>query len=337
MIGYLMRRLSSLAVIITGMVALVFVMTRTLPGSPVEAMLGAKPTAEQIAQARHELGLDQPLPVQFGRFAWQALSGDLGTSLRTNRPVVEEIAVRLSASAELVTLSLLLAMVVGIPMGVWAAAGRGGPVDHVSRVASVSLVAVPAFFLGVLLQMLFYGQLGWLPLNGRIDSTVAMNHPVAARTGWLLIDAALAGDTEVLRSALRHLVLPVATLAGATLATIIRVTRNLMVEVLATDYVRTARAYGVSRRRILFRFALKATFVPLLTVIGLTYGYLLGGSVIVEYVFDWPGIGGYIVESVVSNDFPAVIGVTLIVSTAYLLINLVVDLLYFRLDPKLSR
>jgi peptide/nickel transport system permease protein len=185
--------------------------------------------------------------------------------------------------------------------------------------------------------MLFYGQLGWLPLNGRIDSTVAMSHPVAARTGWLLIDATLAGETEVLLSALSHLVLPVTTLAGATLATIIRVTRNLMVEVLATDYVRTARAYGVSRRRILFRFALKATFVPLLTVIGLTYGYLLGGSVIVEYVFDWPGIGGYIVESVVGNDFPAVIGVTLIVSTAYLLINLVVDLLYFRLDPKLSR
>ncbi|CAN7517344.1 ABC transporter permease [Variovorax paradoxus] len=337
MIGYLLRRLSSLAVIITGMVALVFVMTRTLPGSPVETMLGAKPTAEQIEQARHELGLDQPLPVQFGRFAWQALRGDLGTSLRTNRPVGEEIAVRLSASAELVTLSLLLAMVIGIPMGVWAAAGRGGPVDYVSRVASVSLVAVPAFFLGVLLQMLFYGKLGWLPLNGRIDSTVAMSHPVVTRTGWLLIDAALAGETEVLRSALRHLVLPVATLGGATLATIIRVTRNLMVEVLATDYVRTARAYGVSRRRILFRFALKATFVPLLTVIGLTYGYLLGGSVIVEYVFDWPGIGGYIVESVVGNDFPAVIGVTLIVSTAYLLINLVVDLLYFRLDPKLSR
>lgn len=337
MIGYLLRRLSSLAVIITGMVALVFVMTRTLPGSPVETMLGAKPTAEQIEQARHELGLDQPLPVQFGRFAWQALRGDLGTSLRTNRPVGEEIAVRLSASAELVTLSLLLAMVIGIPMGVWAAAGRGGPVDHVSRVASVSLVAVPAFFLGVLLQMLFYGKLGWLPLNGRIDSTVAMSHPVVTRTGWLLIDATLAGETEVLRSALRHLVLPVATLGGATLATIIRVTRNLMVEVLATDYVRTARAYGVSRRRILFRFALKATFVPLLTVIGLTYGYLLGGSVIVEYVFDWPGIGGYIVESVVGNDFPAVIGVTLIVSTAYLLINLVVDLLYFRLDPKLSR
>lgn len=337
MIGYLIRRLSSLAVIITGMVALVFVMTRTLPGSPVETMLGAKPTAEQIEQARHELGLDQPLPVQFGRFAWQALRGDLGTSLRTNRPVGEEIAVRLSASAELVTLSLLLAMLIGIPMGVWAAAGRGGPVDYVSRVASVSMVAVPAFFLGVLLQMLFYGQLGWLPLNGRLDSTVAMNYPVPARTGWLLIDAALAGETEVLRNALRHLMLPVATLAGATLATIIRVTRNLMVEVLATDYVRTARAYGVSRRRILFRFALKATFVPLLTVIGLTYGYLLGGSVIVEYVFDWPGIGGYIVESVVGNDFPAVIGVTLIVSTAYLLINLVVDLLYFRLNPKLSR
>jgi peptide/nickel transport system permease protein len=337
MLRYLSRRLASLAAIIVGMVALVFVMTRTLPGSPVETMLGAKPTAEQIERARQELGLDQPLAVQFSHFLWRALQGDLGVSLRTGRPVLAEIGERLAASAELVTLSLLLSVTIGVPLGVWAAAARGRLTDHAARLGSVSLVAVPVFFLGILLQLLFYGQLAVLPLQGRIDTALALEHPVAARTGLLLVDSLLAGDHEVFFDALRHLALPVITLAAATLAIVIRVTRNLMVDVLQTDYIRTARAYGLSRRTVLFRFALKATLVPLLTVIGLTYGFMLGGSVVVEYVFDWPGIGGYIVEAVVGNDFPAVIGVTLTVSTLYLLINLGVDLLYFRLDPSLSR
>lgn len=337
MLRYLIKRLASLAAIIVGMVALVFVMTRTLPGSPVEAMLGAKPTAEQIERARHELGLDQPLAVQFSRFLWRAVQGDLGVSLRTGRPVLAEIGERLAASAELVTLSLMLSVSIGVPLGVWAAATRGGMVDQIARLGSVSLVAVPVFFLGILLQLLFYGQLAVLPLQGRVDMGLALDHPVSPRTGLLLVDSLLAGQREVFLDALRHLALPVATLAAATLAIVIRVTRNLMVDVLQTDYIRTARAYGLARRTVLFRFALKATLVPLLTVIGLTYGFMLGGSVIVEYVFDWPGIGGYIVEAVVGNDYPAVTGVTLTVSTLYLLINLVVDLLYFRLDPSLSR
>lgn len=335
--GYLIRRLASLGMIIVGMAALVFVMTRTLPSSPVEMMLGPHPNAEQIAEARRELGLDKPLPVQFAHYLVQLVRGDLGKSLRTGRPVLEEIGDRLSASAELVTLSLLLAVLVGVPIGIWAAARRARVVDHMARGISVSLVAVPGFFLGVLFQMLFYGKLAWLPLQGRIDSTIALDHPTVSHSGFLLIDTLIQGNLMAFHSALLHLALPVLTLACANLAIIIRVTRNLMVETLQTDYVRTARAYGLSSREILFRFALKATFVPLLTVIGLVYGFMLGGSVITESLFDWPGIGGYVVESVVNNDFPAVIGVTLIVSTVYLAINLVVDLLYFYLDPTLSK
>ena len=332
----LLQRLASLAAIVLGMVALVFALSRMLPGSPAELMLGAKPSAEQIEQARRELGLDQPLPLQFVAFAARLAQGDLGKSLRTGQPVTQEIGRRLAASAELVTISLGLSVLLGVPLGVWAATRRGAGTDLALRAGAVALVAVPAFFLGILLQMLFYGTLGWLPLQGRIEGTLAADAAALSRSGWLLLDAAWAGRADVFASALSHLVLPVLTLAAATLAIVIRVSRNLMAEVLQSDHVRTARAYGIPLRRIHFGWALKATLVPLLTIVGLTYGLMLGGSVIVEYVFDWPGIGGYIVESVAGNDFPAVIGVTLTVSTLYLLINLVVDLLYLQLDPRLA-
>jgi peptide/nickel transport system permease protein len=333
----LLQRLASLLAIVLGMVALVFGLSRTLPGSPVQLVLGAKPTAEQIAQARQELGLDQPLPLQFAHYASRLVQGDLGRSLRTNQPVAQEIGSRLAASAELVTLSLALSVLLGVPLGIWAATRRGAAADITLRAGAVALVAVPAFFLGILLQMLFYGALGWLPLQGRVDGTLAADAAAVSRTGWLLLDATLAGRGDLFASALAHLALPVLTLAAATLAMVIRVSRNLMVEVLQSDHVRTARAYGIPAHRIHFRWALKATLVPLLTIVGLTYGLMLGGSVVVEFVFDWPGIGGYIVEAVAGNDFPAVVGVTLTVSTLYLLINLAVDLLYLRLDPKLSR
>jgi len=336
MLVYLAKRGAALLAIVLGVMALVFIASRVLPSSPVEMALGAKPTAQQIAQARAELGLDRPLPEQFARFALRAVQGDLGQSLRTGQPVASEILGRFAATAELVTLALLVAVALGVPLGVWSAARRGRLFDRLSRASSVSMLAVPVFFLGILLQLVFYGQLQWLPLQGRIDSDLLLDTPFASVTGFFLIDTLIAGDMAAFRSALQHLALPVTALAAASLAVVMRTTRNVMAEVLQTDYVRTARAYGMGPQRLLFGFALRAAMLPLLTVIGLTYGFMLGGSVIVEYVFDWPGIGGYIVESVVTNDFPAVIGVTLLVSTVYLLINLVIDLLYFAMDPRLS-
>lgn len=334
--AYLAKRVAALLAIVLGVMALVFVASRVLPSSPVEMALGTKPTAQQIAQARTELGLDRPLPVQFMRFALHAVQGDLGRSLRTGQPVTHEIVGRFAATAELVTLALIVAVLVGLPLGVWSAAQRGRIFDRASRAASVSMLAVPVFFLGILLQLVFYGQLQWLPLQGRMDSDLMLDHPFASVTGFFLVDTLLAGNMAAFRSALDHLALPVIALAAASLAVVMRTTRNVMAEVLQTDYVRTARAYGMKPQRLLFGFALRAAMLPLLTVIGLTYGFMLGGSVIVEYVFDWPGIGGYIVESVVTNDFPAVIGVTLLVSSVYLLINLIIDLLYYAMDPRLS-
>lgn len=336
MLSYFLRRLAMMFLIVLGVATFTFVLSRALPSSPVEMMLGSKPTADQIRQAKEELGLDRPVAEQLGRYFFQLAQGQLGTSMRTGRPVIEEIRVRLSATAELVTLALLLAVGLGLPLGILSAAQRNRWADHLTRMLAVSGVAVPVFFLGILLQMTFYGVLGWLPLQGRIDSIVILDHPVQAVTGFLLIDTLLSGNTSAFRNAFLHLALPTLTLMLASLATILRSTRNMMIDVLATDYIRTARAYGATQRTTYFVLALKPTLVPLLTIIGLAYGFMLGGSVITEVLFDWPGIGAYVVESVVTNDYPAVLGVTLIISTLYLSINLVVDMLYFALDPRIS-
>jgi len=321
--------------ILLGVLAITFFLSRVLPGSPVEMMLGAKPTAAQIEAARHELGLDQSLPEQFVLYVADALHGDLGTSLRTRQPVARDLVQRATATMELVTLAMVLAVVIGVPLGVTSAVRRGSWRDHGARVFSIAGMALPVFLIGMLLQMLFYGALGWLPLQGRIDGNVLLDHAFPNVTGFYLVDTALAGDWTAFASAAAHLALPVATLTLAALATVTRIARNMMVEALGEDFVRTAQAYGLPATTIHYRYALKATLIPMLTVIGLTYGYLLGGSVVVEYVFDWPGLGSYVVGALINNDFPAVMGVTLLLATMYLLVNLVVDLLYYAVDPRL--
>lgn len=335
MLRYFFHRLAMMGLIVIGVAVFTFVLSRALPSSPIEMMLGSKPTAEQIERARADLGLDRPVLVQLGRYIMQLARGEFGVSLRTGRPVMEEVIQRLSATAELVSLALSLAVALGVPLGILSAAQRGRWLDSLTRVLAVSGVAVPVFFLGILLQMIFYGWLGWLPLQGRIDTNLMVDIPLPTITGLLLIDSALAGNAVAFKSAFAHLVLPTLTLMLASLATILRATRNMMIDVLGSDHIRAARAYGASHRALYFKLALKPTLVPLLTIVGLTYGFMLGGSVITEVLFDWPGIGAYIVESVVTNDFPAVLGVTLVISTLYLSINLLVDMLYFVLDPRI--
>lgn len=337
MIRYVAKRLLMVVGILLGVLTITFVLGRVLPGSPVEMMLGAKPTPEQIEDARQELGLDRPVAVQFAHYVWNALQGDLGTSLRTGRAVTSEIAQRMTATLELVTLAMLIAIFLGVPMGVVSAVRRDSWRDHGARIFSIAGMALPVFLTGMLLQMIFYGALGWLPLQGRIDADFLLDQEFATRSGFYLIDTLIAGDLAAFGSALRHLLLPVATLALAALATVTRISRNMMIEVMNEDFVRTAHAYGLPLGRIHYRYALKATLIPMLTVIGLTYGYMLGGSVVVEYVFDWPGLGGYVVGSLITNDFPAVMGVTLFLALSYLLVNLLVDLLYFLVDPRLRR
>ncbi len=335
MLRYTLQRLGLLCLILLGVLLVTFVLSRLLPGSPVEMMLGARPTPEQIEAKKQELGLDQPIPVQFGRYLGDIAQGDFGQSLRTKRPVLEDVGQRLPATIELVGLALLLASMTGVPLGVLAAVRQNSGWDHGVRMVAVAGMAAPVFFVGLLLQVLFAGQLQLLPLQGRIGAEVLIDHPFDAVTGLYLIDTLLAGEIVAFASALQHLLLPALTLALASLATVTRVTRNLMIESLGSDHVRTVLAYGLPARTVYFVYALKATLIPLLTILGLTFGFMLGGSIIVEYVFDWPGVGGYVVNGLRENDFPAVTGVTLFLAAIYLTINLGIDLLYHVLDPRL--
>lgn len=335
MAKYITARLMMMFLILFGVLTITFVLSRALPGSPVEMMLGNHPTPEQIAQAREKLGLDQPLPLQYAKYIGALLQGDLGTSLRSGRPVLEEVTRRVGATFELTFLAMFWVIVLGVPIGVISAARQNSVIDNAARAGSVAGMAFPVFILAMGLQLLFYGKLNWLPLQGRIDASILLDSPFDRVTGFYLIDTLLAGNFVALWSAIKHLTLPVLTLVIVTLATVTRITRNMMVEVLSEEYIRTAVSYGVPTWRIHYAYALKATMIPLLTVVGLTFGYLLGGAVVVEFVFDWPGLGGFVVFSIAQNDFPAVMGATLVLATAYLSINLIVDLLYHLVDPRL--
>jgi peptide/nickel transport system permease protein len=337
MARYIIQRLVLLVGTLIGVLTITFVLTHILPGSPVEVMLGHRPTQDQIAAATHRLGLDLPLWRQYLRFLSEIVQGQFGQSFLTSQPVLQDIQQRLMATVELTSLAIIAIVVIGIPIGVLSAVKANSPLDHVVRSLTVAGVALPGFMLAMLLQMTFYGKLELLPLQGRMASTVLLDHRFPPVSGLFLVDTLLAGDTVAFRDALQHILLPLATLTLANLPLVARTTRNLMIEVLSEDYVRTAFAYGLPRRNVYFRYALKATLIPLLTVVGLTYGYLLGGAVVAEYVFDWPGIGGYVVRAIVQSDYPAAIGVTLFLAAAYLTINLIIDLLYFLVDPRLRR
>lgn len=332
---YIFRRAILLVITLVGVITVTFFLTRILPGSPEAMILGRRPTVEQMEAVRHQLGLDLPLYQQYVRYLGEILQGQFGKSFLTSQPVLQDIGRRLMATVELTTLAMFFIVLIGIPIGVLSAVKANTLIDHVVRSLSVTGVALPSFVLGMMLQMLFYGYLQWLPLQGRMTSTVLLDNPFPAVTGLFLVDTLLAGDGVAFRDALAHVVLPLVTLTLANLPLVTRTTRNIMVEVLKEDYVRTNFAYGLPRQDIYFRYALKATLIPLLTIIGLTYGYLLGGAVVAEYVFDWPGIGGYVVRAIVQSDYPAAVGVTLFLAAAYLVINLIVDLLYFFADPRL--
>ena len=337
MINTIIQRLSLLCLILFGVLTITFYLSRCLPSSPVELMLGSKPTAEQILEAKQELGLDKPIFIQYLIFLKDAVKGDFGKSLITKQSVTKDVFLRATATFELVTLSLLIAISFGIPLGIKSAIQREKSIDQATRILAVSAVALPIFFLGLMLQIVFSSKLGILPLQGRIEAIILLDYPFETKTGLYLVDTVLSGNLPALKSTILHLILPALTLSLASIATIIRITRSLMIEVLEKDFINTMKAFGVTEKKIYFHYALKATLIPLLTVIGLTYGFMLGGSIIVEYIFDWPGVGGYIVHALLNNDFNAVMGATFFIAFSYLAINLVIDISYQFLDPRLIR
>ncbi|MEU4806130.1 ABC transporter permease [Actinosynnema sp. NPDC023587] len=307
-----------------------FLLTHLVPGDPARVLAGLNASEEAVRRIREQAGLDQPLVSQFGLYLLRLVRGDLGDSLTNQQPVLANLVSALPATIELTVASLVIALALGIPLGVLAATRRGGFFDHLGRVLSLAGVAVPVFWVGIVLVVVFYAQLGWLPSEGQTD--VAGGG--AAITGFASLDAVLRGDGPGLLDVLHHLVLPATTLALPTLARVMRTTRASMLEALAEPYVATARAKGVPEFRVVYVHALRNAMMPVVTVTGLAFGYLLGGSVLVEKIFKWPGVGRYAYESITVLDYNSVMGVTLVATVAFLVVNLLVDVLHAVLDPK---
>ena len=329
----IVRRLGLGAVLIVGITFLTFLLSHVVPGDPVASLLGERGTEEQITRMRHELGLDKSLPVQYGKYLVALAHLDLGRSIRSRRPVSQDLAHYFPATLELSSVALGMALLVGVPLGLAAALNHDRAIDHACRLFALTGVSMPVFWLGLLLLILLYSQLNILPPGGRISDFV---EPPPTITGLLTIDSILSGNWEALGSALWHLLLPAACLGYGTAATLARMVRSQMLEVLSQDFVRTGFALGLPRHQILYRYALKNALLPVVTVLGLAYGGLLSGAVLTETIFSWPGLVKYAVGAVVNLDFPALMGVTLVIATIYSVINLLVDLAYMGLDPRLS-
>ena len=333
-IAFLLRRIVGIAAVMIGVSVITFAISHVIPTDPVVAALGDHATDEQIAAFRAEYRLDRPLPEQYVTYVTGILRGDLGLSIRTRRPVLSDLADSFPATLELSFTALLVSIVVGIPAGIWSAISRGRLPDLVVRLLALAGGSMPVFWLGLIVIGLFYYQLGWFPGGGRIDTFV---QPPPTRTGLYVIDSLLAGDFDALRSSLVHLVLPSLTLGYFSTAVVARMTRSSMLEVLGQDYMRTARAKGLRESVIVLRHGLRNALIPTITVIGLTFGSLLSGAVLTETIFSWPGLGRYATASAVSLDFPAVLGVTLLAAIVYPVANLVVDVAYYWLDPRIQR
>jgi dipeptide transport system permease protein len=332
MLGMALKRLLVAIPSLIGVVIVTFLLTRALPGDPAAYFAGPAATKEAVEQVRVKLGLDKPLPVQFVRYVADLSRGDLGTSLTTGQPVATEIRTRLPASAELTLLGLIAAMLVAVPLGILAAMRPGSLVDHACRIVATAGVSLPVFFTGLILIYVFYYLLGWAPAPlGRLDVFFS---PPPQVTGFHLIDSLIARDGEVFMASLKQLILPALTLGIFSLAPIARMTRASMLAVLASDFVRTARASGLAPFTVIVTYAFRNAMLPVVTTLGMVFSFLLGANVLVEKVFAWPGIGSFAAEALIASDFAPVQGFVLTMAVMYVVLNLTIDILYGIIDPR---
>ncbi|MBA4496228.1 ABC transporter permease [Paenactinomyces guangxiensis] len=327
------KRLGLLFLVVFGVTFITFLLSHIIPGDPARMMVGQRANEETLEQVRHQLGLDQPVWVQYFIYIKAILRGDLGISIRTQQPVIDDLIAFFPATLELALLAFFFALLVGIPLGVMAAVKKDTLWDHAGRLFSIAGVSTPVFWSGLVLILIFYGYSGWFPSTGRLDLDI---HPPTHVTGLYLLDSLLSGDWIAFKNSLWHIFLPAVTLSYAQLAIITRQVRASMLEVLSQDYIRTAKANGISGPLLLFRYALRNALIPTITVVGLSFGSLLGGAVVTETIFGWPGMGKYVVDSIAYLDYPAITGFTLLISIGYVLINLIVDITYFLLDPQIK-
>ncbi len=329
---YVLRRLGYLIFVLLGASFLVFFLAQAIPADPAREAMGEYATNEQVEAYRHERGLDRPIVVQYVIYLNRLLRVDLGTSVMTGEPVVKELFRYLPATVELAAASLVVSVVLGIFLGVASAAKRGYFTDQFSRAFALFGMSMPVFWFGLMLQLIFYRHLAILPIGQRVN--VEFNAPPAI-TGFLTVDSLMAGDLTMFGNALLHLVLPSVVLASGSLASIARITRSNLLEVLRSEYVRTARSKGLAERTVIYKHAFRSTLVPVVTIIGLQVGHMFSGAVLAETVFTWPGIGRWAVSGILKGDVPVVMGVALFTTAVYSLINLLVDLSYPLIDPRL--
>lgn len=332
MFAYSVRRIFSLVPVLLGLSIIVFFMIRAIPGDPAQVILGQLATKEAIADLTKELGLDQPWYIQYFNYLGGLLTGDLGQSLRTKTEITSEVWPYLAATMELSFVAMLIAIVIGVNAGIISAWFQNSWFDYIAMVLALIGVSMPIFWLGLMEQWMFAINLDWLPTSGREE----VRNPVNAITNFYIIDTLIQGRTDQLVEVLKHLVLPAIALATIPMAIIARITRSTMLEVMRSDFIRTARAKGLSMFWVVYKHSLKNAVIPVLTIIGLQTGLLLGGAILTETIFSWPGIGRYIYEAINYRDYPVIQSGILIIALLFVLINLVVDLLYAAIDPRIK-
>ncbi|MGH6943886.1 MAG: ABC transporter permease [Geminicoccaceae bacterium] len=331
MAEYLFRRLIQLIFVLVGVSVVVFFAMRVLPGDVATLLLGERATVAELARLRHQLGLDQPIYVQYLRFVADALHGDFGTSLRTNDPAFRDVLIAFPVTLQLTIAALAIAVTIGVPSGVLAASRPYSWLDNLVMTASLFGVSMPIFWLGLMLILVFAGLLNWLPLGG----VLPIGADVPRVTGMPVVDTLLTGDMRLFALSLQHLLLPACTLATIPLALITRITRSEMLTALGQDYVRTARAKGVAEWKVIFKHTLRNALIPVVTVIGLQLGLLLSGAVLTETIFALPGLGRLVINAVLGRDYPVVQAAAILTSLLFVLVNLLVDISYAYLDPRI--
>jgi peptide/nickel transport system permease protein len=334
LVRYIIRRLLLLVPVLLGALFIAFVLTRIVPGNPIERVAGPYASDEQVAKMKADANLDDPVIVQFAIYLGDLLRGDMGDSFFTGQPVADDLRSRFPATMELVIYGMVLAIVLAVPLGVFSALKHGTLIDHISRVVAVLGVSVPVFWIGLVLLTIFYDKLGLLP--GPVGRLPIGSNPPPRVTGLYTIDSLIDGNWDLFVDSVKALILPVVTIGIVAMAPIARMTRSTMIDALNSDYVRTARSMGLPSRRIVLHHALKNAIIPVMTLIAAVFGFLIGGEVLVEIIFTWNGVGLYSYNAILNSDFPAIQGFILVVTTIYILIYLMVDVATAILDPRVE-
>lgn len=332
MFNNLFRRIALSLIALIGITLIVFILSHVVPGDPARLAAGPQAREEQVETVRKEFGLDKPLPQQYFIYMSNLFKGDFGKSLQSRRPVADDLKDYFPATLELTLVATLITVIGGVASGLISAVRKNTWIDQVTRVISLAGVSIPVFWLGLVLVLIFYRQLGWLPFGGRLDPSLS---PPDRITGMYIIDSIATGNWQTLGSSIAYLVLPSITLAFSSLGVVSRMTRASLLDVLQEDYIRTARGKGLKERVVLLRHALKNALIPVITIIGLQFGSLLGGAFLVEVIFSWPGLGTYAMKAIMFLDYNGIIGVTLLTGIVFMITNLLVDLLYIAVDPRI--